>query len=79
MGFADSAEADPRDMAQNIDAGSRLLRDLLIKYDGDVVKALSAYNAGADAVDRYRGMPPYAETQNYVDRVIRAYVTAGGR
>ena len=38
--------ADPHDMAQNIDAGARLLRELLIKYDGDVVKALSAYNAG---------------------------------
>jgi soluble lytic murein transglycosylase-like protein len=70
--------ADPRDPAQNIDAGARLLRDLLIKYDGDVVKALSAYNAGAGAVDRYRGMPPYAETQNYVDKVIRTYLRAGG-
>ena len=71
--------ADPRDPAQNIDAGARLLRELLIKYDGDVVKALSAYNAGAGAVDRYRGMPPYAETQNYVDKVIRTYLRAGGR
>lgn len=71
--------ADPRDPAQNIDAGARLLRELLIKYDGDVVKALAAYNAGAGAVDRYRGMPPYAETQNYVDRVIRTYLRAGGR
>jgi len=71
--------ANPRDPAQNIDAGARLLRDLLIKYDGDVVKALSAYNAGAGAVDRYRGTPPYAETQNYVDKVIRTYLRAGGR
>ena len=71
--------ADPRDPAQNIDAGARLLRDLLIKYDGDVVKALSAHNAGAGAVDRYRGMPPYAETQNYVNKVIRTYLRAGGR
>jgi len=71
--------ADPRDPAQNIDAGARLLRDLLIKYDGDVVKALSAYNAGAGAVERYRGMPPFAETQNYVDKVIRTYLRAGGR
>ncbi len=71
--------ANPSDPAQNIDAGARLLRDLLIKYDGDVVKALSAYNAGEGAVDRYRGMPPYAETQNYVDKVIRTYIGAGGK
>jgi soluble lytic murein transglycosylase-like protein len=71
--------ADPHDTAQNIDAGARLLRELLIKYDGDVVKALSAYNAGSGAVDRYRGMPPYAETQDYVDKVIRAYVKDGGK
>jgi soluble lytic murein transglycosylase-like protein len=71
--------ADPHDIAQNIDAGARLLRDLLIKYGGDVVKALSAYNAGSGAVDRYRGMPPYAETRDYVDKVIRAYVKDGGK
>jgi soluble lytic murein transglycosylase-like protein len=76
---AKALEADPHDTAQNIDAGARLLRDLLIKYDGDVVKALAAYNAGAGAVDRYRGMPPYAETQDYVDKVIRAYVKDGGK
>jgi soluble lytic murein transglycosylase-like protein len=76
---AKALDADPRDPAQNIDAGARLLRELLIKYDGDVVKALSAYNAGAGAVDRYHGIPPYAETQNYVDKVIRTYVKAGGR
>jgi soluble lytic murein transglycosylase-like protein len=76
---ARALEADPHDMAQNIDAGARLLRELLIKYDGNVVKALSAYNAGAGAVDRYRGMPPYAETRDYVDKVIRAYVKEGGK
>jgi soluble lytic murein transglycosylase-like protein len=76
---ARTLEADPHDTAQNIDAGTRLLRELLIKYDGNVVKALSAYNAGAGAVDRYRGMPPYAETQDYVDKVIRTYVKEGGK
>jgi soluble lytic murein transglycosylase-like protein len=76
---ARALEADPHDTAQNIDAGARLLRELLIKYDGDVVKALSAYNAGSGAVDRYRGMPPYTETRDYVDKVIRAYVKEGGK
>ena len=71
--------ADPSDTVQNIDAGARLLRELLLNYDGDVVKALSAYNAGQAAVDRYHGMPPYAETQDYVDKVIRTYVNAGGK
>ena len=72
-------DADPHDTAQNIDAGARLLRGLLIKYGGDVVKALSAYNAGEGAVDRYRGMPPYPETQDYVDKVIRTYVSSGAK
>lgn len=76
---ARALEADPHDPAQNIDAGARLLRELLIKYDGNVVKALSAYNAGSRAVDRYRGMPPYAETRDYVDKIIRAYVKEGGK
>ena len=58
---------------------ARLLRELLIKYGGDVVKALSAYNAGEGAVDRYRGMPPYRETQDYVDKVIRTYVSSGAK
>ena len=72
-------DADPHDTAQNIDAGARLLRELLIKYGGDVVKALSAYNAGEGAVDRYRGMPPYPETQDYVDKVIRTYMSSGSK
>jgi soluble lytic murein transglycosylase-like protein len=76
---AKALSADPRDTAQNIDAGTRLLRELLIKYDGDVVKALSAYNAGSAAVDRYKGMPPYAETQEYVYKVVKAYLKNGGK
>jgi soluble lytic murein transglycosylase-like protein len=71
--------ADPHDTAQNIDAGARLLRELLIKYDGDVVKALSAYNAGEAAVERYKGMPPYAETQDYVYKVVKTYLKNGGQ
>jgi Transglycosylase SLT domain len=71
--------ADPRDTAQNIDAGTRLLRELLLKYNGDVVKALAAYNAGQGAVDKYQGMPPYNETRWYVNKVIDAYQKAGGQ
>ena len=70
---------DPYDLKQNIEAGTRLLRDLLIKYDGDVVKALSAYNAGEGAVARYRGLPPYLETRLYVNKVIRKYLEASGK
>jgi len=75
---AKKLNADPNDPEQNIDAGTRLLRDLLIKYDGDVAKALAAYNAGEGAVDRYNGIPPYPETQDYVGRVIQSYKSAGG-
>lgn len=69
-------EADPRDAAQNIDAGTRLLRDLLLKYqDGPnpVRRALAAYNAGEGAVQKYGGIPPYRETQVYIERVLKRY------
>jgi soluble lytic murein transglycosylase-like protein len=78
-GTAKTLGADPRDTAQNIDAGTRLLRDLLLKYDGDVVKALAAYNAGPGAVDKYQGVPPYHETRSYVKKVVDAYQKAGGQ
>lgn len=68
--------ADPNDVQQNIEAGARLLRDLLVKYENDpnpVRRALAAYNAGSGAVDRYNGVPPYRETQLYVDKVIEHY------
>jgi len=78
-GTARTLGADPHDTAQNIDAGTRLLRELLLKYDGDVVKALAAYNAGQGAVDKYQGMPPYNETRWYVKKVIDAYQKAGGQ
>ena len=64
---------DPADPEQNVDAGARHLRDLLVKYDGGVYRALAAYNAGAGAVERYGGIPPYRETQLYVQRVLERY------
>lgn len=78
-GTAKALEVDPHDTEQNIDAGTRLLKELLIKYDGDVVKALAAYNAGPGAVAKYNGLPPYRETQDYVNKVIRDYQKNGGQ
>ena len=75
-GTARALGADPNDLRQNIDAGTRLLRNLLLKYDGDVVKALAAYNAGSGAVARYQGLPPFDETRRYVNKVINAYQKA---
>lgn len=59
---------DPR---QNIEAGVRHLRMLLDKYENDPKLALAAYNAGAGAVARYKGLPPYRETRSYVAKVLR--------
>lgn len=75
-GTARVLNADPHDVEQNIDAGTRLLRDLLLKYQDDpnpVRRALAAYNAGAGAVSKYNGVPPYRETQAYVEKVIERY------
>jgi hypothetical protein len=57
----------------NADGGARYLRQLLIRYKGDSRLALAAYNAGPAAVDRFRNVPPYLETQQYVKRVLREY------
>jgi soluble lytic murein transglycosylase-like protein len=61
--------SNPFDARENIQGGVRYLRFLLDYYKGDYPKAIAAYNAGEGAVDKYNGIPPYAETQNYVYRV----------
>ena len=57
----------------NVDAGTRYLRELLVAYNGDIVKALAAYNAGPQRVQQYHGVPPYRETRAYVARVVRDF------
>jgi soluble lytic murein transglycosylase-like protein len=59
------------DPIQNLDGGAKYLRQQLDAFGGDVTRALAAYNAGPGAVQRYGGVPPYAETQNYV-RIVQA-------
>jgi len=62
---------NPFDPRQNIEGGVRYLRFLLNYFSGDYPKAIAAYNAGENAVDRYQGIPPYAETRNYVYQVAK--------
>ncbi len=71
--------ADPTKPQENADAGTRYLRDLLARYENDpnqVVLALAAYNAGPAAVEKYHGVPPYAETHDYILRVLKAWKPA---
>jgi soluble lytic murein transglycosylase-like protein len=65
--------SDPFDPQQNVQCGTSYLHGLLARYHNDVTKAVAAYNAGPGAVDEYHGVPPYAETQAYVARVLTAY------
>ena len=61
------------DPAQNIDAGTQYLRDLMARYRGDLVLTLAAYNAGPGAVQRYGRVPPYNETISYVQAIRKTY------
>jgi soluble lytic murein transglycosylase-like protein len=69
-GTAATLGVDPSDPAQAIDGGARYLKQQLDRFGGDPSKALAAYNAGPGAVAKYGGVPPYAETQNYVQNVL---------
>jgi len=71
------AVADPYDPGSNVDAGIRHLKSLLDRFELSL--ALAAYNAGEAAVERFRGIPPYAETQNYVRQVLRILGSAAPR
>ncbi|HKC62933.1 MAG TPA: lytic transglycosylase domain-containing protein [Pyrinomonadaceae bacterium] len=64
---------DANDAASNIDAGTKYLRWLLERYHGNVSLALAGYNAGEGAVDKYKGIPPFNETQNYVRIITGRY------
>lgn len=64
---------NPFDPSENIDAGVRHLKQLLESFGGDLKLSLAAYNAGSGAVRRNKGVPPYAETQNYVRQITRLY------
>ena len=67
---------DAFDPAANLDGGTRYLNALLLQYKGDLKRALAAYNAGAGAVKRHGGVPPYRETRDYVQKVLERYKPA---
>ena len=66
---------EPFNAVQNVDGGVRHLKWLLHKYNGNKILALAAYNAGSGAVDKYDGVPPYPETQNYVKKILSNYLS----
>ena len=64
---------DPTDEKANVEAGTKYLKWLLKRFDGDVSLALAGYNAGEGSVDKYQGIPPFSETQNYVKKIVANY------
>ena len=61
------------DPEQNIEAGTKYLKELLVRYNGDLSLSLAAYNAGPDRVEQYRAVPPYRETRDYIRRVTEKF------
>jgi soluble lytic murein transglycosylase-like protein len=67
---AQGLRVDAGDLSANVDGGAAYLAQMLDRFDGDIIKTLAAYNAGPEAVTRYGGVPPYPETQAYVNAVL---------